>query len=281
MKKLFAVIGNPIAQSKSPIIHKAFAEEFNEDISYEKKHVELGDFNKVAEDFFQNDGLGLNITAPFKYDAFKFADVLTERAQLAEAVNTLAKKDDGSILGDNTDSVGLLNDIQERLNWPVKDKRILMLGAGGAVRGVLLPFLRAQPSELIIANRTSSKAGDLAEKFNSFGSIKGIGLSELEEQKAFDLIINGSSAGLKGATIQALPSSVYTKDTRFYDMSYSASSELELTPFLTWANSLSGISKASFSDGLGMLIGQAAESFTVWTGHEPEIEPVMSLFREN
>lgn len=282
MKKIFAVIGNPIAQSKSPVIHQAFAAQFDEEISYDKKLVEIGDFHTVADQFFNNDGLGLNITAPFKHDAYTFATTLTQRAKLAEAVNTLVRQDDGSILGDNTDGVGLLNDIQDRLKWSVKNKRLLILGAGGAVRGVLFPFLSASPSEVVVANRTGSRAVELAEKFQTFGNIKGIGLSDLQKQKRFDLIINGSSAGLNGAKVEALPSSCYDEQTYFYDMSYSNN----LTPFLSWANSLSFMSsKVSgfdcLSDGLGMLIGQAAESFHLWTGHRPELEQVMDVIRRS
>ena len=270
--KKFAVFGNPIAQSKSPVIHHAFAEQVNLNIDYTKQLVDVDGFAGAANAFFTAGGDGLNITSPFKYDAFQFADHLTQRAQLAEAVNTLAKQDDGSILGDNTDSVGLLNDITQQLGWVVKDKRILILGAGGAVRGVLYPFLQAQPQQLIIANRTKSKATDLAEKFSEFGAIRGYSYDELVGETVFDVIINATSASLNGAAIPYLPQNCFTRDTAFYDMTYST----ELTPFLQWAKQQNA---QHYADGLGMLIGQAAESFTLWTGLKPEIQPVFSLFK--
>ena len=270
--KKFAVFGNPIAQSKSPIIHHAFAEQVNLSIDYTKQLVDVDGFSEAANAFFTAGGCGLNITSPFKYDAFQFADQLTQRAQLAEAVNTLAKQEDGSILGDNTDSVGLLNDITQQLGWTVKSKRILILGAGGAVRGVLYPFLQAQPQQLVIANRTKSKATDLAEKFSEFGPIRGYSYDELVDEAVFDVIINATSASLNGAAIPYLPHNCFTCDTAFYDMTYST----ELTPFLQWAKQQNA---QRYADGLGMLIGQAAESFTLWTGLKPEIQPVFSLFK--
>lgn len=270
--KKFAVFGNPIAQSKSPIIHHAFAEQVNLSIDYTKQLVDVDGFSEAASAFFTAGGYGLNITSPFKYDAFQFADQLTQRAQLAEAVNTLAKQEDGSILGDNTDSVGLLNDITQQLGWVVKGRRILILGAGGAVRGVLYPFLQAQPQQLVIANRTKSKATDLAEKFSEFGPIRGYAYDELVGEAVFDVIINATSASLNGAAIPYLPQNCFTCDTAFYDMTYST----ELTPFLQWAKQQN---TQRYADGLGMLIGQAAESFTLWTGLKPEIQPVFSLFK--
>ena len=271
--KKFAVFGNPIAQSKSPIIHMAFAEQTGLTIEYSKQLVDVDGFAAAAHTFFTSGGQGLNITSPFKYDAFQFADKLTQRAELAEAVNTLALQNDGSILGDNTDSVGLLNDITIHLNWPVQHKRILILGAGGAVRGVLFPFLQAQPTQIVIANRTASKAMDLAEKFREFGAIEGCAYDDLIQESRFDIIINATSASLNGAAIPFIPSNCYSKNTAFYDMTYGS----ELTPFLIWAKTQGAV---KFADGLGMLIGQAAESFTVWTGLKPAIEPVEKLLRQ-
>lgn len=273
MKK-FAVIGNPIEQSKSPVIHQAFAQQAGFDINYQKKLVANipGEFKKITDKFFEDGGTGLNITAPFKFNAFEYASEISERAQLAEAVNTLAVQDNGRILGDNTDSVGLLNDVQNRLSWTIKNQRLLFIGAGGAVRGVLFPFLSAQPSVLVVANRTVSKAEALQEKFNSYGPIQGLDLEALAEQKAFDIVINGSSAGLNKHTAQALPPNCYHETTRFYDMSYAN----EPTPFLRWVIEHTNRSKEFYSDGLGMLVGQAAESFRIWTGYRPEVEPVMA-----
>ncbi len=265
----YAVVGNPIAHSKSPQIHQLFAQQTKQEINYEKLLVPLGEFNQHLNSFFQRGGKGLNVTVPFKEDAFEFADALSERAQLAGAVNTLVVKGDGAIWGDTTDGVGLVADIY-RLGWQIKSKRVLVLGAGGAVRGVLQPLLVEKPEKIIIANRTASKAVNLSEIFKPYGTICGCGFENLKN-KPFDLIINGTSASLSGE-LPPLPDAVFSSDSYVYDMVYGS----EPTSFMEWADR-QGV--AETSDGLGMLVGQAAESFRLWRGVSPDIQPVIEQIR--
>ena len=268
MTDIYAVVGNPIAQSLSPEIHSAFAEQTAQDLRYEKKLIELGQFRQQAAQFFAGGGRGLNVTAPFKLDAFAFADALTERAQTAGAVNTLVKQDDGSILGDNTDGAGLVADIKKHLGWTIQGRNILVLGAGGATRGALLPLLQEQPAQLHIANRTAQKARQLAEDFAAYGSITAGGLEDVPE--GFDLIINASAASLSGER-PPVAEAIVGRDCCVYDMVYGA----EPTPFMRWAGDLG----ARTADGLGMLVGQAAEAFYLWRGVSPRVEPVLSMLR--
>lgn len=257
----YAVFGNPIAHSKSPQIHRAFAEQTGERIHYDKQLVPPGQFGYAVEQFFRS-GKGLNVTVPFKLEAFELADELTERARAAGAVNTLKKLDDGRILGDNTDGCGMLRDITVNLGWQIKDKKVLVLGAGGAVRGVLLPLLQENPASVVIANRTQSKAQDLVELFNS-PVLSSAALDDLP--RGFDVVINGSSAGLSGEAPD-LPEGLLAENACCYDMVYGK----ELTPFLTWAKNHG----AQVADGLGMLVEQAAESFYLWRGVRPETSAV-------
>ncbi len=267
----YAVFGNPISQSKSPQIHHIFARQTDEAISYTKQLVELGDFAEAAREFFELGGRGLNVTVPFKEDAFDYADELSERAKTAGAVNTLALRDDGSVFGDNTDGAGLVWDISQRLGWPLERRRVLMLGAGGAVRGVLLPLMQAGPGELVIANRTESKANQLAETFSGLGNIGACAFQSLSELPAFDVIINGTSASLAGA-VPDIPRSSCDAQTKVYDMAYADT----LTPFLAWAED-QGCDE--FADGFGMLVAQAAESFYLWRGKRPRIEVTIKELR--
>ena len=268
MTDLYAVVGNPIAHSLSPEIHSAFAQQTAQDIHYEKMLFELGQFQQQAAQFFSGGGRGLNVTVPFKLDAFAFADSLTERAQTAGAVNTLARQDDGTILGDNTDGAGLVADIKQHLRWSIRGRRVLVLGAGGATRGVLLPLLQEQPAQLHIANRTAQKARQLAEDFSAYGRITAGGLEDVPE--GFDLIINASAASLSGER-PPVAEAVVGPECCAYDMVYGA----EPTPFMRWAADLG----ARTADGLGMLVGQAAEAFYLWRGVTPQVEPVLSMLR--
>ncbi|WGL15330.1 shikimate dehydrogenase [Microbulbifer bruguierae] len=265
----YAVIGNPIKQSMSPVIHRAFARETNQNLEYDKLFAEVDGFKPVVDAFFAAGAKGLNVTAPFKLDAFAYADSLTERARTAGAVNTLALQDDGRLLGDNTDGPGLVSDIRDRLGWRIEGQRVLVLGAGGATRGTLLPLLNECPALLHIANRTASKAVQLAEDFAAYGDLSASGLDKIPQ--AFDLVINASAAGLSGERPQIDPSVMGTGSCA-YDMVYGA----EPTAFLRWAEPLS----ASTADGLGMLVGQAAEAFYLWRGVRPSVEPVLSMLRE-
>lgn len=271
MTDKYAVFGNPIDHSKSPEIHRQFAEETGQALSYEKQLVDPQGFEAAADAFFAGGGKGLNITVPFKQDAYAYVARTTSRARRAGAVNTLSKEVDGTILGDTTDGVGLVTDIKHNLGWQIRHKKVLILGAGGAVRGVLEPLLEEQPQHIIIANRTVDKALQLAKGFAEFGYLLGCGFDMLDEQQ-FDVIINGTSASLQGE-LPPLPECLINADgsTVCYDMLYGA----EPTPFMQWASERG----AKVSDGLGMLVGQAAESFALWRGVRPQTAPVISRLR--
>jgi shikimate dehydrogenase len=267
----YGVFGNPIAQSKSPYIHRAFAEQTGEHISYEAELVAPGEFAEAADRFFQAGGKGLNITAPFKGDAYAYATQLSPRARRAGAVNTLALQDDGGLLGDTTDGVGLAMDLGEHLNWDLGGKQILILGAGGAARGVLESLLALEPKSLSIGNRTASKAVSLAKGYGDLGNVVGVGLDQLDKYtEGFDLIISATSAGLSGEAVE-LPENLIKRGSQAYDMIYSPVA----TPFMQWAEALG----AEPSDGLGMLVGQAAESFRLWRGVSVDILKVIASLR--
>lgn len=271
MTDKYAVFGNPIAHSKSPEIHRQFAAQTGQALSYEKQLVDEQGFDEAADAFFANGGKGLNITVPFKQDAYSYVARTTPRARRAGAVNTLCLEADGTVLGDTTDGVGLVSDILHNLGWEVRHKKVLILGAGGAVRGALEPLLEQQPQHVVIANRTVDKALQLSKGFAEFGYLLGCGYDMLGEQQ-FDLIINGTSAGLKG-DLPPLPDSLINPEGTIvcYDMLYGA----EPTPFMQWASERG----AQVSDGLGMLVGQAAESFALWRGVRPETAPVIASLR--
>ncbi len=271
--KRFSVLGNPIAHSKSPQIHQLFAQQFGLLIDYTTTLVEHGGFNQAVQHFKATGGVGLNITVPFKVEAWHLADELSARAELAEAVNTLHLRQDGSIFGDNTDGIGLVRDLQANLAYPIKNKTVLVIGAGGAVRGVLGPILEAEPKQLLIVNRTEGKALELAAHFDPLysspvtgGALRSVGTN------AYDLIINGTAASL-GGKLPDLPSSIFSSQTLAYDMMYSP----QPTVFMQWALS-SGAMKAT--DGLGMLVEQAAASFTIWNGEKPDTQPVIERLRQ-
>lgn len=266
----YRVFGNPIAQSRSPDIHLQFASQTGQDIQYEKQRVDIDGFNIAARDFFDHDGCGLNITVPFKLDAFAFATQLTERAQNAGAVNTLKKLEDGTILGDNTDGQGMVSDIVNNLGWVLKDKRVLLLGAGGAVRGVLQPLLAQQPAQVVIANRTIAKALTLVREFKRYGKLQACGFADLNGEQ-FDVVINGTSASLAG-DLPPLPEHLLSQSAACYDMMYGA----QPTVFMQWAERQGA---KNIADGLGMLVGQAAQSFNLWRGVMPSVAPVIRQLR--
>ncbi len=265
----YAVFGNPIAHSKSPLIHRLFAEQCGQAMTYEALLVPLDDFPGQVQAFFAT-GLGANVTVPFKEEAFAVADQLTERARRAGAVNTLQRLHDGSLLGDNTDGAGLVRDLTENAGLNLEGKRILLLGAGGAVRGVLEPLLAQRPAMLVLANRTVEKAERLAREFADLGEIYASGFDWLEEP--VDLIINGTSASLSGELPRLAPSLVRPGQTVCYDMMYGA----RPTAFCSWAQT-QGAARAL--DGLGMLVEQAAEAFTLWRGVRPQTAPVLAELR--
>lgn len=264
----YAVFGNPIAHSKSPRLQMAFAEQTQQTINYTAQCVEEKNFSVTANAFFSQGGKGLNITVPFKLDAWEYADELTARAQRAGAVNTLIKKEQ-KIIGDNTDGFGLLTDIRDILKWPIADTRVAILGAGGAVRGILEPLLSAGVREIVIANRTVEKAMQLAKDFSDLGKISGCEFSALTGH--FDLIINGTSASLQGQ-LPPLPEYFFHEKSYCYDMMYGK----EPTVFMKAAldNGVKNI-----SDGLGMLVCQGAESFYQWRGVRPDPKPVITTIR--
>ena len=272
MTDKYAVFGNPIAHSQSPEIHRQFAEQTGQDLSYSKQLVAEDGFEAAADAFFAEGGKGLNITVPFKQDAYSYEARTTPRARRAGAVNTLSLQADGTVLGDTTDGVGLVNDIVHNLGWQVRHKKVLILGAGGAVRGVLEPLLEQQPQHIVIANRTVDKALQLAKGFAEFGYLLGCGFDMLGEQQ-FDLIINGTSVGLQG-DLPPLPDSLIDSGgaTACYDMLYGA----DPTPFMQWAEQRGAL----VSDGLGMLVGQAAESFALWRDVHPDTAPVIASLRK-
>lgn len=266
----YAVFGNPIGHSKSPFIHTLFARQTNQPMSYTAELAPVDGFKVTAGAFFSQGGRGCNVTVPFKEEAFQFADRLTERAELAGAVNTLKKLDDGIILGDNTDGAGLVQDLLQ-YQVPLNQARILIIGAGGAARGVLKPLLDQQPKELVITNRTFSKAQQLETMFQPFGAIKAVALEDVEG--AFDVIINSTSASLSGE-LPAISSSVFAVHTCVYDMMYGKGK----TIFNQWAHQ-QGVTQAF--DGLGMLVGQASESFMLWRGLRPGTKQILRELRKN
>ena len=266
----YAVFGNPIKQSKSPLIHSAFAQQCDQTMHYRAVRVNLDGFCEAANNFFSSGGAGLNVTLPFKEEAFDFAYQKSERAQRAGAVNTLIGQADGTVLGDNTDGIGLVRDMVANLGWTISGQRILILGAGGAVRGVLEPLLREHPKELLVVNRTPQRAVGLAREFGDLGPVQG-GAYSLIGDRQFDLIINGTSASLAGE-MPELPSSLITERSCCYDMAYGA----EPTVFMRWAASHASWGVA---DGLGMLVEQAAESFFLWRKLRPETRPVISQIK--
>lgn len=270
-KDKYAVFGNPIKHSKSPAIHAAFAAQSGEAMQYRAVLVAEDGFERAANNFFAEGGKGLNITVPFKQDAYQYAGRLSDRAQRAGAVNTLTQASDGVIEGDNTDGIGLVRDMVANLGWVVQGLRVLIIGAGGAVRGVLEPLLRERPKEMLIVNRTPERAVQLAREFSDLGSLQGGGYDLIGERQ-FDLVINASSAGLSGE-MPDLPATLLTERSCCYDMLYGA----EPTPFMRWAAHHAAWAVA---DGLGMLVEQAAESFYIWRHVRPETRPVIHEIRE-
>ncbi len=270
MTDRYAVIGNPIEHSKSPLIHQAFAEQTGEDLEYGRILGEPGHFDQKVAEFLTTGGRGLNITVPFKEDAWRLADERSERAETAGAVNTLILLPDGRLRGDNTDGVGLVRDLSVNQGCKLAEAEILLLGAGGATRGVLRPLLEAGPAQLVIANRTASKAVALAADCADLGAISGCGLDQLEHQ-SFDIIINGTAAGLAGE-VPDIPDTVLRPRGWTYDMMYGD----KPTAFMRWGEE-HGASHAL--GGLGMLVEQAAESFFLWRGVRPETAPVIEMLK--
>ena len=275
MPQRYAVIGNPIEHSRSPMIHRAFARQLDIDLSYEKLWAPIDGFGEAVAAFREAGGRGMNVTVPFKLEAFDLAERHSERAERALAANTLVfpASADEPIFADNTDGVGLVNDLAFHGLKPA-GKRILILGAGGATRGVLSPLLAQQPREILIANRNPERAYGLVEEFSDETGecrLSGCPLAGIEES-LFDLIINATPASLS-AQLPPLPDGLVGARTVAYDMAYGA----EATVFMQWAEERG----AKALDGLGMLVEQAAESFVLWHGKRPSTAPVRELLRED
>ena len=260
----YAVWGNPIAQSKSPLIHRLFATQTQQTMEYVAKLGDLEDFEQQLQAFFAEGAQGCNITAPFKERAYALAEEHSERAKLAEACNTLKKLANGKLYADNTDGIGLVTDLQ-RLGWIQPQQRILILGAGGATKGVLLPLLEAQ-QQIVLANRTLEKAQQLADKFKPYGTIEAVAMDTIPAQ-TYDLVINATSAGLSGYTA-SVDTEILRLGSAFYDMQYDKGSD---TPFIALCKSL-GLTNVS--DGFGMLLAQAAHSFHLWRDVMPDFVEV-------
>lgn len=269
MSDHYCLFGNPVGHSKSPAIHAAFAAQCGQDLRYEAILAPADGFAASVRRFVAAGGRGANVTVPFKEEAFRLANRLTSRAELAGAVNTLLFEG-REILGDNTDGAGLLRDLTVNLAFPTRGKRVLLLGAGGAARGVVGPLLDARPAALVIANRTATRARDLAQRFAAVASPLGCGYPDLADCR-FDLVINATSASLAGA-LPPLPPGIFAPDSLAYDMMYGDRE----TPFLAFARGL-GVSR--LADGLGMLVEQAAEAFELWRGVRPDSVPVMAMLR--
>ncbi len=266
----YCVMGNPVAHSKSPQIHAAFAEQTRQEIFYQAILVDEGKFKDAIKEFQRQGGKGLNITVPFKPDAWEASDQMSRRAERAAAVNTISFNDEGKIAGDNSDGIGLIRDLTINHKLSIKDKNILILGAGGAARGILDPLFDEQADRVVIANRTVSRAEKLVDIFSDRGDISACGFDELVNSN-FDIVINATSASLQG-DVPPLPEGLVNKNTCCYDMMYSAAD----TPFVAWAKAHgAGIAL----DGLGMLVEQAAESFFIWRGVRPETGLVIKLLR--
>lgn len=264
----YAVVGNPIAHSKSPIIHAMFAEQTGAALIYERMLAPVDQFAPTVRAFFARGGKGLNVTVPFKLEAFLLSVRHTPRAESAGAVNTLWMRD-GQLWGDNTDGVGLVRDLTRNLGVAIEGRRVLLVGAGGAARGVLRPLLEAEPDELVIVNRTRLRADELAEQGAAIGRTRAVDFMHIDGQ--FDLVINATSASLAG-DIPPLPAHVFAPQACAYDMMYADKPTL----FMEYAQT---IGAARASDGLGMLVEQAAESFFVWRGVYPATAHVIEELR--
>ena len=269
MKK-YAVFGNPIKHSLSPLIHFYFAKSFGIKLSYEPILGTIGKFEEEAKKFLKEGGLGFNITLPFKQDAYNFVESKSDVAHLTGSVNTISLKD-GKIHGDNTDGLGFIRDLKKNICYEIKDKKVLMVGAGGAAMGVIPNILSEKPSQLKIYNRTYNKAKNLCDKFESIGKLEAI-KEDISHDDEFDLIINATSIGINNLNFE-LPQDFLNHKTVCYDMSYGEAS----SSFMEWAKK----NNLEFYDGLGMLLEQAAEAFYIWESKRPIItDEIKELIRK-
>jgi shikimate dehydrogenase len=273
MTMRYAVIGNPIEHSKSPLIHQAFARQTGQDITYERVLAPIDGFPQTVATLILQGFCGANVTVPFKLEAFRISNQVSERALDAAAVNTLSFRE-GAIYGDNTDGVGIVTDIQQNLAILIQAKRVLLIGAGGAAEGVLHPILAERPELLVIANRTLDKALSMVRKVEEHGAFRYVSVNaqafdDLQGQ-SFDIIVNATSAGLSDSELP-LPASIFAQGALAYDMMYGRE-----TPFMAFARTHGA---AVVADGLGMLVEQAAEAFSIWRGVRPQTAPVIQQLR--
>jgi len=266
----YGVVGHPVSHSLSPFIHAMFARETGQAMSYRPFDVRPEDFETRVREFFADGGLGLNVTLPHKVAAGELADELSERAAHATSVNTLAFQD-GRLLGDNTDGAGLVRDLCDNLGVVITNRRLLIIGAGGATRGILAPLLGLEPTAVVIANRTPERAAALAAAFTDLGVTQGVGFEDIVPEP-FDVIVNATSASLSG-DIPPIPAAAIGPDSVCYDLAYGRAA----SAFVQWATRL-GCARAE--QGLGMLVEQAAESFRLWRGVRPATQAVLEVLRE-
>lgn len=264
----YVVLGNPIAHSKSPLIHRLFAEQTQQHLDYQAVLVPIGGFEQTVQALFAEGLRGCNITIPFKQNAWAFAHELSPYAQIAGALNTLMIRPDQSIYGHNTDGLGMMRDLLVNKQVQIQGKKVLVLGAGGAVRGIIQPLLEAEPATVLLANRTAATALELARDFKTLGELQGVGLDAITG--CFDVIINGTAASLQGE-LPPLPACL-AEGGVCYDMMYGN----EPTPFMRWADEQRA---AQVFDGIGMLIEQAAEAFELWRGIRPATQAVFAALK--
>lgn len=269
-RELYAVMGNPIRHSKSPTIHSEFAQQLGIAMEYRAIEVAAGKFVQAVQEFRAAGGRGLNITVPFKLEAYELASKKSSRAEIAGAVNTL-KFENGALFGDNTDGIGLIRDVTANQKTPLQGQKILVMGAGGAVRGILGPLLEEHPHSVVIANRTVSKAQELEKMFAGHGAVNGCGFDDLRGER-YQVVINGTAASLQDQ-VPPLPDSLFEAGALAYDLMYGE----KPTAFMVWAQSHGA---ARVSDGLGMLVEQAAESFFIWHGVRPDTASVIEALRK-
>jgi len=268
----YGVMGYPVSHSRSPVIHRLFALQTGQDMQYELLQVSPEKLETAVRQFQRTGGKGLNVTVPHKHAVLKLVDQISERASTAGAVNTLSFKG-GEVHGDNTDGIGLLRDLGVNLGVPLQDASILILGAGGATRGIVGPLLEMQPKSLRIANRSLDKAEVIADHFSRHGPVAACGFDDVPVEEPYDLIINATSAGVRGET-PPYPEAALSDSTFCYDLSYG----LDTTPFAVWARE-HGAAKSVM--GWGMLVEQAAESFEIWRGVRPDTAPVLKQMHIN
>ena len=271
MTDRYGVIGHPIAHSKSPVIHAQFAQQTGQKLTYEAIDVPPADLATTIDNLIHEGFKGLNVTVPHKNAVVGLMDELSDRARLASAVNTITRQEDNQLVGDNTDGIGLVRDLQRNLRFEIQDADILILGAGGATRGIIPSLLESEPRQILIANRTIERADELVDTFGDngarLGNVAACQFEELEDRE-FDLIINATSAGLDGE-VPPFPGSIIRPDVACYDLSYA----MKPTPFLTWAGA-QGAKRAY--QGWGMLVEQAAASFRIWRGIRPDTKPILA-----